>query len=95
MDLTRGLVSQQYNIAKVVKVKTDLCRSSPLDQVIHFPHCGKPRQPLKVAEEVTLKRQNSIDWKQEVLRAPVQLQTIPDWQHIEGAGSRNFQHTPD
>ena len=30
-----------------------------------------------------------------MLRAPVQLQTIPDWQHIEEAGSRNFQHTPD
>ena len=45
------------------KVEMDLCRPSPFDQIIHFPHCGKPRQPLKVAKEVTLRRQNLIDWK--------------------------------
>ena len=52
------------NTAKALKVEMDLCRSSPLDQVIHFPHCGKPRQPLKVAEEITLsENENSIAWK--------------------------------
>ena len=35
-----------------------------------------------------------LDNKKVSLWTPVQLQTTLDWQHIEAAGSRNFQHTP-
>ena len=88
-----GLALHYDNTAKS---EMNLCRPSPLDQVIHFPHCGKPRQPLKVAEEITLKRKTQSTGKLKVfLLTPVQLQTILCWQHIAAVGSRNFQHTPD
>ena len=45
----------------------DLCRSSSLDQVIHFSHCWKPRQPLKVTEEIALKRKTQLTGKLKVL----------------------------
>ena len=54
---------------------------------------GSPWRSLKRSPWV--RRKTQLTGKLKIcLWKPVQLQTTLDWQHIEAAGSRNFQHTP-
>ena len=73
---------------------TNLCRSSPLDKIIHLPHCWEPWQPLEVTKKIALEKGSDSVWKRYQLK-PAQLQTVLDWQHIWGAGSKNFQRRLD
>ena len=55
---------------------TNLCRSSPLDKIIHLSHCWEPWQPLEVTKKIALENK-----KKAVL--------ILEWYHFETCSASN------